>query len=147
MGTRKAYFAAFALAFLFVGRIAAQTPPEQGCKSDDLAKIVRIDDRNERIFVIAQESQINTTARARKLLLLLQASLKQCRPGWGETWAVSFFTDPKYAGYKSDENVAALVANGTWARAYLGEYERLTQRLILNPAQRDRIKFLRVPLP
>lgn len=150
MGTHKAYFAAFALAFLSAGRIFAQTPqtpPQESCKSDDSAKIVRIDDRNERIFVIAQESQINTTAKARKLLLPLQASLKQCRPNWGKTWAVSFFTDPKYAGYKSDENVAALVANGTWTKAYLGEYERLTQRLILNPAQHERIKFLRVPLP
>ena len=147
LGPRKQYWTAFALAFLFAGRTVAQTPPEQSCKSDDSAKIVRIDDRNERIFVIAQESQINTTAKARKLLLLLQSSLKQCRPGWGKTWAVSFFSNAKYAGYKSDEDVAALVANGSWAKAYLGEYERLTQRLILYPAEHERIKFLRVPLP
>lgn len=129
------------------GRVVAQTAPEQGCKSDDSAKIVRIDDRNERIFVIAQVWQFNTPTKARKLLLPLQASLKQCRPDWGKTWAVSFFSNAKYAGYKSDENVAALVANGSWAKAYLAEYERLTQRLILYPAERDRIKFLRVPLP
>jgi hypothetical protein len=60
---------------------------------------------------------------------------------------VSFFSDTKYAGYKSDEKIAALVANGSWAKAYLGEYERQTQRLILNPAERERIRFLRVPLP
>ena len=108
---------------------------------------MRIDDRNERIFVIAQIGQINTTAKARKLLLILQASLKQCRPDWGRTWAVSFFANAKYAGYKSDENVAALVANGSWAKGYLAEYERETQRLVLNPAERERIKFLRVPLP
>ena len=126
--------------------MAAQTPQES-CKSDDSAKIVRIDDRNERVFVIARVEQINTTAKARKLLLPLQASLKQCRPNWGRTWAVSFFSDAKYAGYKSDENVAALVANGSWAKAYLGEYERQTQRLVLNPAERERIKFLRVSLP
>ena len=147
LGLRRQYWAAFALAFLFGPRVAAQTPPQESCKSDDSAKIVRIDDRNERIFVIAQESQINTSAKARKLLLPLQASLKQCRPDWGKTWAVSFFADPKYAGYKSDDNLAALVANGSWAKAYLGEYERQTQRLILNPAERERIKFLRVPLP
>jgi len=43
--------------------------------------------------------------------------------------------------------MAAFVANGSWSKAYLGEYERQTQRLILNPAERERIKFLRVPLP
>jgi hypothetical protein len=147
LGPRKQYWAAFALAFLFAGRISAQTAPEQVCKSDDVAKIVRIDDRNERIFVIARVDQINTSAKARKLLLPLQAYLKQCRPNWGRMWAVSFFSDPKYAGYKSDENIATLVANGSWAKAYLAEYERLTQRLILNPAERERIKFLRVSLP
>ncbi len=60
---------------------------------------------------------------------------------------MSFFSNAKYAGYKSDENVAALVANGSWSKAYLAEYERQTQRLVLNPAERERIKFLRVPLP
>ena len=147
LGLRKQYLTAFALAFLFAGRVVAQNAPEPGCKSDDSAKIVRIDDRNERIFVVVQEGQINTSAKARKLLLTLQVSLKQCRPDWGRAWAVSFFSDPKYAGYKSDENMAALVANGSWAKAFLAEYERQTQRLILNPAERERIKFLRVPLP
>jgi hypothetical protein len=134
------------LALLSVGTVVPQTPPQEACKSDDSAKIVRIDDRNERVFVIVKTDQINTTAKARKLLFPLQASLKQCRPNWGRTWAVSFFSDAKYAGYKSDENLAALVANGSWAKAYLGEYERQTQRLILNPAERERIKFLKVPL-
>jgi hypothetical protein len=138
--------ATFALALLSAFRMVAQTPPQEACKSDDSAKIVRIDDRNERVFVIVKTDQINTTAKARKLLFPLQASLKQCRPNWGRTWAVSFFSDAKYAGYKSDDNLAALVANGSWAKAYLGEYERQTQRLILNPAERERIKFLRVPL-
>ena len=96
---------------------------------------------------IRLKDQINTTAKARKLLLLLQASLKQCRPGWGRSWAVSFFSDAKYSGYKSDENMAAFVANGSWSKAYLAEYERQTHRLILYPAERERMKFLRVPLP
>ena len=135
------------MAFLSAGTVFAQTAPEQSCKSDDSAKIVRIDDRNERIFVIARIDQINTSAKARKLLLPLQASLTQCRQDWGKTWAVSFFSDVKYVGYKSDENVAAFVANGTWAKAYLAEYERLTQRLVLYPAEHERIKFLRVSLP
>ncbi|PYT79277.1 MAG: hypothetical protein DMG40_17360 [Acidobacteria bacterium] len=139
--------AAFALAFLPLPRIVAQTPPQESCKSDDSAKIVRIDDRNERIFVIVRVDQINTVSKARKVLLPLQASLKQCRPGWGKTWSVSFFSDAKYAGYKYEDNVAALVANGSWSKAYLGEYERQTQRLIMNPAERERIRFLKIPLP
>ena len=147
MGTRKAYFAAFVLAFLPVATIVAQNPPQESCKSDDSARIVRIDDRNERIFVVARVDQINTTAKARKVLLSLQASLKQCRTGWGNTWSVSFFSDAKYAGYKHEDAVAALVANGSWAKAYLGEYERQTGKLIMHPADRARIRFLKVRLP
>jgi len=136
-----------ALAFLSVSRIVAQSPSAESCKSDDSAKIVRVDDRSERIFVIAQADQINTATKARRLLLSLQASLKQCRPGWGRTWSVSFFSDPKYAGYKSDDSMAPFVRDGSWFEAYLAEYERQTQKLIMNPADRKRIKFLRVPLP
>jgi hypothetical protein len=147
VGTFRQYLAAFALALVSATKMAAQAPPQESCKSDDSAKIVRIDDRNERIFVIAHVDQINTATKARKLLLPLQASLKQCRPGWAKAWAVSFFADPKYAGYKSEDNMAAFVANGSWSKAYLGEYERQTQRLILNPADKTRLKFLRVSLP
>jgi len=140
-------WAVFALAFLRAGTAAAQRPPQENCKSDDSAKIVRIDDRNERIFVIVRVDQINTTAKAQKVLLTLQGSLKQCRADWGREWAVSFFSDAKYAGYKSDDNMAVFVANGRWSKAYLAEYERLTQRLILNPAEHGRIRFLKVRLP
>ena len=147
MGTRKAYFAVFALAFLPVTAIAAQAPRPESCKSDDSAKIVRIDDRNERIFVTVHVDQINTSAKARRVLLALEASLKQCRTGWGNTWSVSFFSDAKYAGYKHEDSVAALVANGSWAKAYLGEYERQTGKLIMNPADRERIRFLKVRVP
>jgi hypothetical protein len=147
LGPCRQYLAASALALLSASGMVAQTPPQESCKSDDSAKIIRIDDRNERIFVIAQVNQINSTAKARKLLLSLQVSLKQCRPGWGRTWSVSFFSDPKYAGYKSDDNMAAFVASGNWSKAYLGEYERQTQRLIMNPAEREKIRFLKVPLP
>jgi hypothetical protein len=139
--------ASVALAFLVVPRVVGQTPPEQSCKSAGAAQIVRIDDRNERLFVIAQVNQINTAAKARRLLLSLQASVKQCRPDWGKTWSVSFFSDLKYAGYKHDDNMAPFVRDGSWSKAYLGEYERQTGKLIMNPANHERIKFLRVPLP
>ena len=148
METSKKGWIAVALVFLSVPAVVGQAPPEEGCKSDDsAARIVRIDDRNERVFLIAQPDEINTVTKARKVLLPLQGSLKQCRPGWGKSWAVSFFTDPKYAGYKSDYQLQVFVRNGSWSKAYLAEYERQTQRLVLNPADRPRIRFLKVPLP
>ena len=46
---------------------------------------------------------------------------------------------------KAREIVERLISAGF--EAYLAEYERQTQKLIMNPADRKRIKFLRVPLP
>ena len=147
MGTCKKFLAAVALLFLLVSLPTAdpQTPSET-CQGDDAANIVQIDERNERVFVVTSLDTINTAARARKVLLSLQKTLKQCRATWGNTWSVSFFSDRKYAGYKHDDNMKPFVRDGSWSRAYLGEYERAEGKLTLHPADPNRLKFLKVPL-
>jgi hypothetical protein len=147
LGISKTLLAAFALVFLSVSIPAAlgQAPAET-CKSDDSAKIVQVDDRNERVFVVTSLDKINTVAKARKVLLSLQETLKHCRAKWGRTWSVSFFSDRKYAGYKHDDKMQRFVRDGSWARAYLGEYERVEGKLTLHPADLQRLKFLKVPL-
>ena len=96
--------------------------------------------------MVTSLDRINTVAKARKVLLSLQETLKQCRPKWGRTWSVSFFSDPTYAGYKHDDNMQPFVRDGSWSRAYLGEYERVEGKLTLHPADPKRLKFLKVPL-
>ena len=96
--------------------------------------------------MVTSLDKINTVAKARKVLLSLQETLKQCRAKWGRTWSVSFFSDRKYAGYKHDDNMQRFVRDGSWARAYLGEYERVEGKLTLHPADLQRLKFLKVPL-
>lgn len=147
MGIGKKLLATFAFVFLSVSIPAAvaQTPSET-CKGDEAAKIVQVDERNERVFVVTSLDKINTAAKARKVLLSVQQTLKQCRPGWRNTWSASFFSDPKYAGYKHDDNMKPFVRNGSWSRAYLGEYERVEGKLTLHPADPKNLKFLKVPL-
>lgn len=147
MGIWKRLFAALALVFLW-GSIPAkaQQAPAPTCKGEDSAKVVQIDERNERIFVVTSPDKINTVAKARKVLFALQETLRQCRPQWKRSWSVSFFSDSKYAGYKHDDNLQTFVRDGSWARAYLGEYERVEGKLTLHPAEPKRIKFLKVPL-
>jgi hypothetical protein len=139
--------AAFASVFLWMSIPAALgQAPSETCKSDDSAKIVQMDERNERAFVVTSLDKINTVAKARRLLSSLQGTLKQCRPDWGNMWSVSFFSDAKYAGYKHDDKMKPFVRDGTWSRAYLGEYERVEGKLTLHPADPNRLKFLKVPL-
>jgi hypothetical protein len=143
----RKFLAAFALALLSVSlATAAGQALAETCKSDDSTKIVHVDDRNERVFVVTSLERINTVVKARKVLLSLQQTLKQCRPAWGRTWSVSFFSDPTYAGYKHDDNMQPFVRDGSWSRAYLGEYERVEGKLTLHPAEPHRLKFLKVPL-
>lgn len=147
MGTCIKCSAAFALAFLWVSTpTAVAQAPSETCKSDDSAKIVQMDERNERAFVVTSPDRINTVAKARRVLLSLQETLKQCRPSWGNMWSVSFFSDAKYAGYKHDDKMKPFVRDGSWSRAYLGEYERVEGKLTLHPADSNRLKFLKVPL-
>ena len=139
--------AACALVFLWVLMPAALgQAPSETCKSDDSAKIVQMDERNERAFVVTSPERINTVVKARRVLLFLQETLKQCRPNWGHMWSVSFFSDAKYAGYKHDDKMKPFVRDGSWSRAYLGEYERVEGKLTLHPADPNRLKFLKVPL-
>lgn len=147
MGICKKFLAAWALVFLLgsIPAAARQAPPET-CKGDDSAKVVQLDERNERIFVVTSPDKINTVAKARRVLLALQETLRQCRPQWGRSWSVSFFSDSKYAGYSHDDNLQTYVRDGTWARAYLGEFERVEGKLTLHPAEPRRIKFLKIPL-
>ena len=147
MGISERFLAAFASVFLLVSiPTAVGQAPAETCTSDDSAQIVHVDDRNERVFVVTSLDKINTAAKARKVLLSLQQTLKQCRAKWGRTWSVSFFSDRKYAGYKHDDNMQPFVRDGSWSRAYLGEYERVEGKLTLHPADPTRLKFLKVPL-
>jgi len=147
LGICKKFLAALALLFLLVSvpTAVAQTHSET-CKSDDSGSIVQIDERNERIFVVTSLDKINTVVKARKVLLALQKTLQECRSNWGNTWSVSFFSDAKHAGYKHDDSIKPFVRDGSWSRAYLGEYEHAEGKLTLHPADPNRLKFLKVPL-
>jgi hypothetical protein len=147
LGAGKKHWFAFLLILSLAALAFGQTPSNETCNSTDASKIVRTDDRAERVFVEARLEQINTLAKAQKVLISVEKSLKKCRPNWSNSWSASFFSDRKYAGYKHDSQMEPFVEDGSWFRSYVGEYDRKTEKLTLNPTDPKKVKFLKIRLP
>jgi hypothetical protein len=104
------------------------------CSGPPSARIIRIDDAQKRVFVNTTLRQINSAERAKKIIRSLESSIRECRPTWGQLWSASFFTDPRFAGYKDEPKLQAYVVRGEWSNAYVGEYDRSSKTLTVMPA-------------
>jgi hypothetical protein len=93
------------------------------------SKVVRVDNKNQRLFMV----NANLTAeRFSSKVSDIRACLNSDE--WGNDWAISIFTAPKYAGYKDDKNIIPLHKNNEWAKAYKLEYLNSKRTLIVSPA-------------
>ncbi len=99
---------------------------------------IRIDRRNERLFVVARQPQ----AGAERLRAAF-AELASCLRGSGMgNWKVSLFSDRRFAGYKDEAAVNDYVRSGEWAAGYLGEYDGASRILTLDPVTRPTVSRL-----
>ena len=110
-------------------------------------RVVRFDDGGKRVFVHAQLAEIDSPRKAQQFLRSLQQTVRECRQSWGNDWSASVFSNATYAGYKDEKQLEEVVKDGRWSRAYVGEYDRSSQKLTLNPADPKKVKTLHVALP
>jgi hypothetical protein len=110
-------------------------------------RVVKFDDAAKRVFVRGQVTEIATSRKAQSFFRPLQQIVQTCRPSWRKGWSMSVFSESTYAGYKDEPQLQELVRDGRWGRAYVGEYDRASQKLILNPENPKEKKWLRVILP
>src|SRR5437868_4358846 len=99
-------------------RVEATTAP-RNCVLIELTplKVVRIDEPQRRLFVVAADGQEGAiVARIRDLDACFNLT------EWSGRWSLSVFTDAALARYKDDPKVAAAVSDGRWSRAYRVEY-------------------------
>lgn len=114
------------------GTVKDNTPKE--CVKNILnAKIVKEDERNHRFFLVS------TKIKA-KDILDNQSQLEECfvNTEWQFDWALSVFTDVKYAGYKDEERIMPFHKKNMWAKAYVLEYDQMSKSLIESPALNPR---------
>jgi len=117
------------------------------CDSADFKRVLRTDESQKRIFVSAQAKEIASAGKTGVILRRLQETVARCHPTWGQSWSISFFSSPKYAGYKDEPHLEKHVKDGSWAAGYLGEYERVSGMLTLHPANPAKIRTVKIPLP
>jgi hypothetical protein len=141
---RVFFLAALRVMLPLAAAAQSQAPP---CSSVAGAGVVRFDDAGKRLFVSAQLKEIATARKARSFFQPLQQTVEKCRPSWGKDWSVSVFSEATYAGYKDEPQLQEFVKDGRWSRAYVGEYDRTSQKLTLNPQDPKKMKSLQVVLP
>jgi hypothetical protein len=121
----------YLLSLLAVGCVAnAKDVSSRECVENILkAQVVRVDNRNHRFFVVGR--QINVIDIKDNL-----SRLEKCFADteWQPDWAISVFTDAKYAGYKDEDRIIPFHKDNAWANAYVLEYDRESGSLIQNPA-------------
>lgn len=110
---------------------AEATPSPRSCFRLDLAplKVVRVDEPQRRLFVVAPDAaDAPIAARVH--------DLESCFgfTDWSGRWSLSVFTDAALARYKDDPQVAGAVQDGRWAKAYVAEYSAATRKITAYPA-------------
>lgn len=90
---------------------------------------VKVDNKNQRLFVADKNLTAHIfSSKLNKIKLCLKNS------SWDSDWAISVFTEEKYAGYKDDKNIIPFHKNNEWAKAYKIEYLNSSGIIIKNPA-------------
>jgi hypothetical protein len=95
--------------------------------------VIRVDRLSKRLFLQGSEIGVASQAKIASYLRKLDRAIEDCEPSWKAGWPVSFFTNPKLAGYKTDTALSEAVENGDWGRAYVAEYDRSTKVLTIFP--------------
>lgn len=95
--------------------------------------LVRIDQPNERLFVQASPEVVSDLRNVRALLRQAKEYVERCQKTWSRNWSISIFSEAKYAGYKDEKEIRKYVMDGSWERAYLGEYDNQYGLLVRYP--------------
>lgn len=108
--------------------------------------VLKEDAKSKRVFVQSTEERTKDLVYTLLLIEEIDSFISSCRPEWIDDYAVSFFTDPKYAGYQDDESVQPFILDGTWEKSYLAEFDKSVTTLTRFPmdpkrTQVDKVNF------
>ena len=110
-------------------RVEAVLQTQETCVESLIdAVVIRVDTPNLRYFIEGSDDTISNMA-------INADKIHQCfeQSDWAGKWSLSVFSAAKFAGYKTDDAVYEYLADGSWSKAYLGEFRGATGSLIKNP--------------
>jgi len=119
------FFAVFSISC-----IAQPVNKFSSCVEEELnTNVVRMDERNHRLF-LADKTILASDLKDN----LYQIARCFDNTTWNKDWALSVFSETKYAGYKDEETIIPYHKDNRWAQSYRFEYDHQTRTLTLNPA-------------
>jgi hypothetical protein len=103
-----------------------------------LIGLINIPEGHEVLFLLTPESKMGDISQMQALLYKVNDYVQQCQPSWTNSWAVSFFTEERFAGFLSDEGNRDYFKQGIWQRVNIGQYSSQIRTLFRFPWIKDR---------
>ena len=95
--------------------------------------LIKIPEGHEVLFLLTAESVMVDIPQVQALLYRVNDYVQQCQPSWTNSWAVSFFTEARFAGFLSDEGNKRLFEEGIWQQVNIGQYSSQIRTLFRFP--------------
>ena len=95
--------------------------------------LINIPEDHDVLFLLNTASIMTNLERMKALLLAVDDYVQRCHPRWTNSWAVSFFTDKKFAGFLNEGENRRYFQEGLWQRANIGQYSSQIRTLFRFP--------------
>jgi hypothetical protein len=109
-------------------------------------EVAKIDEKNNRIFVVVNDDLIKEIKAIQIIVFDIFNAYKEKYNFKERHFNISFFSDAKYAGYKTDPKILNYVKSGEWGKNYLAEYSSETNELWTYPLQNNKKKCYEIIL-
>ncbi|GJL54250.1 MAG: hypothetical protein NPIRA02_13820 [Nitrospirales bacterium] len=96
-------------------------------------QLIRIPQDHDVLFLRTTEAIMDNVQQVQALLYQVDDYIQHCQPMWTNSWAVSFFTEEKYAGFLNDTDNEPYYEQGLWQRANIGQYSSQIRTLYRFP--------------
>ncbi len=100
--------------------------------------LIKIPEDHDVLFLLTPESKMVDILKIRALLYQVDDYVQQCQPSWTNSWAVSFFTEERFAGFLSDEGNRKYFKQGVWQQVNIGQYSSQIRTLFRFPWIKNR---------
>jgi hypothetical protein len=95
--------------------------------------LISIHKDHDVLFLLTSEAVMTDLKRVQSLLLQVDDYVRQCKPTWTNSWAASFFTEKRFAGFLRDEENKRHFEKGLWQQANIGQYSSQIRTLYRFP--------------
>ena len=111
-------------------------------KLEQTIGLISIPKDHDVLFLLTTQAIMTDLKRVQSLLLQVDDYVQQCKPMWTNSWAVSFFTDKKYAGFLRDDEHKLHFEKGLWQQANIGQYSSQIRTLFRFPWSRKKAETI-----